>query len=379
MKILVNTATLRYGGGVQVAINFIDYTVSVKEHTFRYVLSSEVSKQLSPKTKDAINSYTAEISPAQFRKGSEVRKTILGIEQEFDPDIVYSVGAPSYISFKNIEVLRLTNPLVIGGARLAYTTYPLVKRLIEKAGVFVKRFYVTKKHYVITQTETAKNLIVKNIGIHRDKVFVVSNVYSPIFDNDIEKETNPDQLNILVFAAPYLHKNLDLVPRVAHELVKRGITNFKFTVTIPEENDIALFNNFEDSCRTLNVDSYIENIGKVNFKSAPYLYKRSDILFLPTLLEVFSVTYLESMASSVPIVTTDLPFSNDVCRDSAHYFKPKDALSAANSLEKLIKSEEEREKLIKKGKKRLLDFPKYDEVFGEHIKVLEHINNKVLT
>ena len=59
----------------------------------------------------------------------------------------------------------------------------------------------------------------------------------------------------------------------------------------------------------------------------PILYKQVDGMIMPTLLESFSATYIDSMALGVPIFTSDRDFARDVCGDAAWYFDPLNAES----------------------------------------------------
>ncbi len=43
------------------------------------------------------------------------------------------------------------------------------------------------------------------------------------------------------------------------------------------------------------------------------------MVFIPTLLEVFSATYLEAMLMKKPIIASDLEFSRDICGESAYF------------------------------------------------------------
>ncbi len=376
MKILINASTLVVGGGVQVALNFIRHTYTNKKHQYYYVLSKQVYEQLTEEELLQIKYYVAKISPAKYFKGKPIRTKVLEIEKQFQPDVVYSIGAPSYIKFLTPEVLRLTNPMIIGGTKLSFSTYSIKKKIIELLSLYTKRLFIRKSQHIITQTKAAKLDIVKNLKIPEKQVFIISNVYASIFDEKLNIEKDKNTINILTFSAAYLHKNLDILPEVAYHLKNKEIYNFKFTVTIPENFNLQLYQKFRNLCEKYQVQEYIQNIGKVNFKDAPQLYQTSDILFLPTLLEIFSVTYLEAMASNVPIVTTDLPFSKEVCEDAALYYEPKNALQAANKICELIENKVKREELIEFGKERLSTFSKADEIYEKHIETLEKVYNK---
>lgn len=376
MKILINASTLVVGGGVQVAINLIKNTVKDTKNEYVYILSKEVASQLEESVKNEMRFYEFAISPASIFKGRKVRKEILNIEANFKPNIVYSVGAPSYVKFKSKEVLRLTNPWVIGASSLAYSSYPITESILKKIKVFVKRRYINNKHFIITQTEAAKKGIVKNLKLSENKIFVIPNVQASIFNNfkkDEKCNTNSDTLRIFCFAAPYYHKNISIIPEVILELKKLGNDNFKFITTIPNDVSNHETNKFFNQIKKNRLSGYVKNLGKVKFKDVPETFLNCDLLFLPTLLEVFSVTYLEAMNMGVPIVTTNLSFATEVCGDAALYFEPKNAKDAALRINELILEKKLRVNMVKNGQIRLKEFLTEDVIYRHHIDVLEQI------
>ncbi|WP_275316853.1 glycosyltransferase [Tenacibaculum bernardetii] len=374
MKILVNASTLVVGGGVQVALNFIKYTLKQDEDDFYYIVSNRVYDQIKEDVNPNLITLIP-ISPAKIISGKKSKKVILDIEKKYNPDIVYSIGAPSYVGFKNTEVLRLTNPLIIGADKIALSSYSLKERLINFIALRIKRLYIKKNHFIITQTEDAKSRMIKNLNFKSDRIFVIPNTCSSIFYDVKKEDKTSDIINIFAFASPYPHKNIEIIPEVVENLVANGCTNFNFSVTIPIDKESKSYINFNNLCEKHSAFDYIENIGKVNFKDVPGVYAKSDILFLPTLLEVFSVTYLEAMASNVPIVTTNLSFSKSVCDNAAYYFEPKNSKDATKQLLKLINNKKERESLVSLGKKRLDNFQKEDTIYQEHLNTIKAIYN----
>lgn len=373
MKILVNASTLVVGGGIQVALNFIKHTLKNNTHKYFYLVSSQVYSQIKDEIANT-SFYVAEISPVKLISGKKIRKKILSIESDFKPDVVYSIGAPSYVSFKSIEVIRLTNPWIIGAGKIAYNPYSFTSKLKKKIRTFIQSKYINKNHYIITQTNAAKRGISNRFKIPKSNIFVIPNVQSSIFNqkyNDLKMKD--DLTNIFVFAAPYPHKNINIVPFVVKELLDRKVSSFKFKVTIPDGVNNPNAKQFYENCELLKVGGYIDNLGKINFSEAPKIYQQSDILFLPTLLEVFSVTYLEAMASSVPIVTTDLSFSREVCGDAALYFSPLEVQSAVDCLMKIMDGTVNKNELISLGKQRLDTYLEADKIYLEHLNVLEQI------
>ena len=74
------------------------------------------------------------------------------------------------------------------------------------------------------------------------------------------------------------------------------------------------------------------NLGPEMMDKVPNLYKACHGLFLPTLLESFSGTYIECMQFQKPIFTSDRDFSKDVCGDCAYYFDPHSPEDIINTI-----------------------------------------------
>jgi glycosyltransferase involved in cell wall biosynthesis len=155
-------------------------------------------------------------------------------------------------------------------------------------------------------------------------------------------------------AYPYPHKNLMIIPELSFCLKLKGI-NARFVITIPEENEYLRL--FINEAQRYNVSDTILNVGRLTLPECIEWYDRSDMVFLPTLLETFSATYLESMRMGKPIITTDLDFARDICKDAAAYFKPRSAESAADMIEKVVNDRLYWEQLVVNGYERLKCFP----------------------
>ena len=122
-------------------------------------------------------------------------------------------------------------------------------------------------------------------------------------------------------------------------------------------------------------DQYINYLGKVDINQVPLLYKQMNLLFMPTLLETFSTTYLEAMISEIPIVTSKMSFAQDVCGDSALYCEPLSATDYAKKISLLTSDNELRNSLIQKGKINLLRFGTSMDRTKKYLEILEkHAN-----
>ena len=124
----------------------------------------------------------------------------------------------------------------------------------------------------------------------------------------------------------FLHKNLKTISTVGNLLERLGFDAI-FVVTLAE-NDYAKM----DDC----FKKYTINVGSVSVIDCPALYRVCNALYLPTLIECFTVSYLEAMVFNMPIATSDLDFARDLCGDSAFFFDPYDTNSIATILAQLV-------------------------------------------
>jgi len=153
-----------------------------------------------------------------------------------------------------------------------------------------------------------------------------------------------------------VHKNLELIPDVALEISRmRPELKFQFTVTLPE--DWPEVKAIMARAEKLGVKDRIRNLGKVAVTEAPDLYEKSHLIFLPSLLEVFSAVYPESLCTGVPLVTTDMRFSRDVCKDAAVYFEPTNARSAATQIVRLAEDEKAWRAISERGREVYKELP----------------------
>jgi glycosyltransferase involved in cell wall biosynthesis len=378
MKILVNASTLVIGGGIQIGVSFIEKAILNDDFEWLFIVSKGIYSNLDIEIKKDKRIILIEQSPAGIISGISSRKQIKKYEKIFKPHMVYSLGFPSYIRFKSIELGRYTNPWEIYSEPLPWHTIPnLFAKLLTKLGIIYRILWAKRADYIETQTEIAKIGISKRLSFPLEKIFIVPNSTNSIFIEhgkkieDFESIFERDNI-VFCLSAPYYHKNLDLIPFVAHKLKVEFGLSLKFILTISDTSDICI--DIFKKAATLNVVNLIQNVGPLNLKECIQYYNKSKIVFLPTLLEIFSATYLEAMAMKVPIITTNLDFAHNNCKDAALYFNQGDATDAARNISLLINNKNLFISQINKGERVLKFYPnldeKYNMLFNEFKKII---------
>lgn len=348
MKILLNASTINIGGGLFVTVNFIKESILNNHENIEwyYLVSEVLFKELEkasirlPKDKFSI----IEFSPAKISTRKRTVKKIKDIENLVSPDIIYSIGAPSYVKFNKKEVLRLTNPYITHPNEYALKSYNFFKRIKIRLKSFILRRIISKSQFFITQTHTAKKGILQITEGHEKTVAVVPNSLSDIFKEGNNLLLPSVENYIFCLAAPYPHKNIQEIPYLAHQLQLKGIKNFKFVVTIPKDHSIL--KTFNNNCSIFEVQDKIINVGKLSQSECKEWYLKSKMVFFPTYLETFSATLLESLYLKVPIITTNFDFNLDVAGKYALYFNPNDWETAINQIISLLANEKDVELLM---------------------------------
>ena len=171
-----------------------------------------------------------------------------------------------------------------------------------------------------------------------------------------------EPLRIFCLSAAHKHKNLECIPEVAYQLKKFLKKDFIFVLTLPPESKI--FKRIHKASISLGISKNIVNKGYLNLDSVYHEYTISDCLFLPTLAEIFSATYIEAMAMNLPIVTTRLPFAEEICGSAALFYDPLNYEEAASQIYRILIEDKLKESLTLLGSQMLSKYPNQEEKYS---------------
>ncbi len=383
-KIVLNTTTLNQGGVLQRIYSFIDNVVAgtFNEFEWEIFLSSRVKKEIEDREMDLnIKSKLFSISPA---KSFSVRKQIRNALNDAKPDLVFTFAGPSYIRHRWPELMGVADGWVTHSSSVAFRSVPRFSdRMGLKLSALYKLIWFRRSRLFINQTETGKQGIVDRFGAKAENVYIVPNALASWYE--IAESPTPrdkgEPLNIFYFSGAYSHKRHDVLPKLCHELRKQGEENFKIWITLSEENPLT--KNLMSNARALNVDSHIVNFGRVPVTRGLDLYAKSHICFMPSVLETFSATYLEAMATRTPVVASDFPFAREICGDAALYVDPDNAAESAKKILKIASDGQLQQELTDKGTRQLAKFPDvttqmeiYRKVFNQALSAASSSKNK---
>ena len=135
-----------------------------------------------------------------------------------------------------------------------------------------------------------------------------------------------DKLSLFYPAAGYPHKNHRIFVELESQLAVMGENPENLTLSITLSNPIT---EQDDSFK------FVKNLGRLDVAEVLRVYRQSDALFFPSLLESFGLPLVEAICTDMPIVCADLPYAHWLCEDQAFYFDPESPEDAVRAIREL--------------------------------------------
>ena len=174
--------------------------------------------------------------------------------------------------------------------------------------------FFKKDTALVVESDVAKNILINKLNFKF--VNVVNNSINTLFLSQTPriKEVQKD-FKIGVIGRNYPHKNLKILPQILDIINVKFESKVTFYVTLTEQEFTSMNSSFQKK---------IINYGSLKVSECQKFYDEMDLIFFPSLLEVFSATPLESLYMKKPLVCSDLPFNKDFLEDFVFYSKPND-------------------------------------------------------
>ncbi len=359
-RIFLNASTCVVGGGVQVAVGFLHHV-----HQRLDEIGWEVFAVASPQVYEQCKTLPDRPgwrleritpSPAAVLGGWGSRRRIHRLIAEFKAQMCFTILGPSYLWLDIPELSGFADPSITNPNRHYLRNHPLGQKLSTLFKVWAKTLAVRRVRRFWVETVTARAGLARRLGIAPERIDVVPNAVNRLFV-PLPGPPPPGRIRILHLSAYYPHKNHAFLLPVAKALRRLYPDfDFEFVVTLPQDGQP--WKDLSACFDQAGIAGRIRTLGYLEVKNCPAAYRDCHVVFHPSLLEVFSATYLEAFAASRPVVASDLDFAHEVCGDAASYFDPLSPEDAAAALFRAVNDQELRNGLINKGLIRHAVFPK---------------------
>ncbi len=378
MRVLLDCAHLNTGGAIQVGIAILENAARTPAHEWHAVLSGRIAAQVPGSLERSLASVVRlPVRNNPWTRYAQIARHLPGIERSIEPEVVFTVFGPAKWRARAPHLVGFAIPHVLYPETDVYLWHKDLRRLLANATLSLQLRWVRRAlhnaDYLVVETATVLKRTSDLHGFPAERIFVVRNSYSPVFVESLAQVGIPDAdrpFSVLVPSAYYLHKNLEIVPAVARELRAMTGADFEFVMTLPPETPewkgiqrLSVEHGVPDRVRTLGAVPHRELAGR---------YRRSDAVFLPTLLECSTAVYPESFAAGVPLATSSLDFAKELCADAAVYFDPLSPKDAARALARLMADGELRGRLVENGRRVLREtYPSPEKKWEDQIACLE--------
>jgi glycosyltransferase involved in cell wall biosynthesis len=239
----------------------------------------------------------------------------------------FSSGRKQTVLQHNIHYLQDNNPFR-GGPLNLFISY-LVQKILFSITILYKPFFIVQLDYI-------KLLLSEKYKINEKSISAVSMVPSSNFYNKVEKKSSLifdeqkrkfnkylKDVNLFFPAKYYPNKNHILLLPIA-EFIYINKLNISIFITISNKDyDNLLINH-------IHYKNIVINLNEIEYSSINYFYRKMSFLFFPSSSESYGMPYVEAIISRLPIITTDYPFSREICEDAAYYFNENSIPSLLN-------------------------------------------------
>jgi glycosyltransferase involved in cell wall biosynthesis len=230
---------------------------------------------------------------------------------------------------------------------------------------------------VFCQTDAAASRYRERLG-YRGRIAIMPAAVSETTLTDEGGEApfvrRPGEFVLFSLTRYYAHKGLerivDMFERFRDEL--RGV---RVILTIAR-GDAPPAGRLLDRIAERGLGDRFENVGPVPQEALGACFRAADAVLFPTMLESFSMTYLEAMHFGTPILTSDLDFAHAVCADAARYFDPFDAASMRDAVLALRGDPAEQARLVAAGHARRRGFVRsWDAIVADALTEIEAVRS----
>ena len=186
----------------------------------------------------------------------------------------------------------------------------------------------------------------------------------------------PRSTCVVLCARRFVHKNglhtyLDALESMSYDMLAKCA--FVFAGNKPGQ-DGEYGQKILERIKALSLKTSFYLLGPVRNDSMPEVYRTADIAVLPSLMEATSITGLESMASGLPIVGTNVGGIPELVEDGVSgLLCPPDAAALAKNLAKLIREPNLRLKMGSKARRFAEERFSWYQIAGRFIEVYQKV------
>lgn len=373
VNILLDCSAIKEGGGVQLALNFLDLLREDPPAGYSvYTLVPEggllheaVTKRSLPNVISCPQSYVRRFL-FEYVKLQEILATR-------DIKAIYTffgAGLPHPESVTSI--VTVAYPII------CYPESPYWKLVDWPSWVgnqlrnWIRRRRLRDADRILVETEVMSARLQRHVGIDAARVRLLPPAVSEYVHARSEASPNQAPKTFLFVSGTAFHKNLWRLYAVAQRLRALGAkpAGIRLLLTVARGDYIASLR--ERSVDLSILDDYFEFLGGLHPSQLMSAYERADYLVSLSDLESYSNNYMEAWKVGIPIIASDRDFARSICGGSALYVEPHDPDAVADAILRCATNTDMAAKLVSVGKAKIGALPTTKDRFR---RIFSYIDN----
>ena len=379
MKIFIVAHSSRTGGGISVAQNLLLGFANIAPHHHYFVtIPPGLGYEKIVENHSAFTLYQYKTQGYLSRWYWETYQ-LPKIIKQFQPDIVFNTANRCVMNLSCPQTVHIRDPHLVY-PESQFGPISLKERLLFRYHKNHLKKSLGATNLVFCQTPVMEKRFKEVFGTQVPTA-ICSKQFSPFAKPEgvpsCPERLKPyhDKLKLFVLTHYYTHKNLEIIVDVFKKYQDK-LRDVVVILTISEEQHPGA-KRLLAMIKQLRLENNIITVGSLRQQELAAYYRNCHALFLPTLLESFSGTYLEAMNFQTPILTSDMDFAHNICGDAAIYFDPIDVDSVYNAIIKFKDAPDIARQLVEAGHDQMKRFDtSWNDIAQGVMKELEGIVQK---
>ena len=268
-----------------------------------------------------------------------------GLSNEL-PHGIHKINIPSIVTIHDLIFLR----------------YPEFYKLIDRKIYFRKVKYACETaNKIIAISEQTRDDIIRFFQVNPDKIEVVYQSVSPIFYEKQETE----KLS-LKYKLPrrFILSVGSLEPRKNQLALLKAVKSEKLDIpVIFVGKHTSYFNKMKQFIDVNGLEKQIFFLPHIDDAELAGLYQMAKLSVYISFFEGFGLPVIEAMASSCPVITSNVSCLPETAGDAALLCSPGDYSGLGKNIRLILENEEQRNNMIFKGNERAAKF--HPQLFAE--------------
>ena len=194
-------------------------------------------------------------------------------------------------------------------------------RLDKKYDENLKKILKNIDHFFYVSNTVKRDLISLNVPENKMSYFPNS-VEVDKFKNYNREKKNPKKLNLITVArySPK-KKGYDILVNIGQKLLDNKI-DFEWKIIGKDTHNLRKYNIINENLNYFKIYDHVENIDETYYPNSNLIkfYINSDLYINLSRIESFGITFIESLASMVPILSFDTKGANEIIKQNENGF-----------------------------------------------------------